>query len=124
MPYYETVFIARQELSHSQVKELTDKYTKVLKDNGGKIHKTEDWGLRTLAYRISKNRKGFYVLVESEAPGAAIIEMERQMRIDDHVLRFLTIREEKLSEGPSPVLNKDSGDDYDKHEKHDKKEAA
>ncbi|PJB70803.1 MAG: 30S ribosomal protein S6 [Alphaproteobacteria bacterium CG_4_9_14_3_um_filter_47_13] len=123
MPYYETVFIARQELSEAQVSELTDTYTKVIKDGGGKIHKTENWGLRTLAYRIKKSRKGHYVLIESETPPAAMLEMERQMRLSEDILRYLTVREDKLSEGPSSILNKDTRDS-DSRDNRDSREAA
>ena len=101
MPYYETVFIARQELSAKQVEELTDTLSKVITDAKGKIHKVENWGLRTLAYKINKSRKGYYVLIESDAPASSIIEMERQMRLSDDVMRYITIKEEELSKGPS-----------------------
>lgn len=111
MPYYETVFIARQELTQAQVDELSTAFQKILKDNGGKVLKTENWGLRTLAYRINKARKGHYVLIESEAPGAAVIETERNMRIHEDVLRYLTIRLEEPSKGPSPILDKNRDND-------------
>ena len=101
MPFYETVFIARQDLSQSQVDDLSTSYQKILTDNGGKIHKTEDWGSRNLAYRIDKNRKGYYVLIESDAPAEALLEMERQMRLDENVLRYMSLREDELSDGPS-----------------------
>ncbi len=127
MPYYETVFIARQDLTETQVKDLTDTVTKLLEDQGGKIHKVEQWGLRTLAYRIRKNRKGHYVLVESEAPGAAVIELERVLRLNEDVLRSLTIREDALSDGPSVMMEKprDRNDRHDRDNKpRDEKEAA
>lgn len=110
MPYYETVYIARQELSSAQVKELTEGFTKIIKDGKGKVVKTEDWGLRTLAYRIRKNRKGHYVLIESDTPAEALLEMERQMRLSDDVLRFMSVREEELSKGPSVMMDKDGRD--------------
>jgi small subunit ribosomal protein S6 len=110
MPFYETVFIARQELTTAQVDELTQTYSKVLKDAGGKITKTENWGLRTLAYKINKARKGHYVLIESDVDGAAIIEMERLMRIDENIMRYMSIRLEELSKGPSAILNKHDRD--------------
>lgn len=119
MPYYETVFIARQDLTESQVKDLTETVKKILEDQGGKIHKVENWGLRTLAYRIKKNRKGHYVLVESEAPGAAVIELERVLRLNEDVLRSLTVREDALSDGPSVMMEKPR----DRGER-DEKEAA
>ena len=111
MPYYETVYIARQELSDKQVKELTENFCKILKDGGGKIHKTEEWGLRTLAYKIRKNRKGHYVLIESETPAEALLEMERQMRLSDDVLRYMSLSEKELSDGPSPMMRKDTRDE-------------
>lgn len=107
MPYYETVFIARQDLSQSQVDELSTAYQKVITDHDGKITKTENWGLRSLAYRIAKNRKGYYVLIESDTPPAAIHEMERQMRINEDILRYMTIRLEEPSEGSSPMMSDD-----------------
>lgn len=110
MPYYETVFIARQDLNESQVKDLTDKYSKIIKDDGGKIHKTENWGLRTLAYRINKNRKGHYVLIESDTAAPALHEMERQMRLDEDILRFMSITETDLSDGPSIMMEKSDRD--------------
>lgn len=128
MPYYETVFIARQDLSDAQVKDLTTATEKFITDGKGKIHKTEHWGLRTLAYRIKKNRKGHYVLIESDAPSEAIAEMERNLRLNEDVLRYMSIREDELSEGPSVVLGGGKKDDdankkpYSKPEY--KKEAA
>lgn len=116
MPYYETVFIARQELSATQVKDLTENFCKIIKDNGGKIAKTEQWGLRTLAYKIRKNRKGHYVLIETDTPSAALQEMERQMRLSDDVLRYLSVKEEELSKGPSAILNRDTRDSDDEKE--------
>ena len=106
MPFYETVFIARKDLSDAQVKSLTEKFCAFIKDAGGKIHKTENWGLRTLAYRIQKNRRGHYVLIESETASEAIQEMERNMRIEEDVLRYMTVREEALSKGPSAIMQK------------------
>ena len=122
MPYYETVFIARQELSESQVKSLTEDLCKFITDGGGKIHKTEHWGLRTLAYRINKSRKGHYVLIESDTPAPALLEMERNMRLNEDIMRFMSIKEDKLSDGPSVMMNKNDRDTDDR--KFDKKEAA
>ena len=122
MPYYETVYIARQELSESQVKTLTEDFCKFIKDGGGKVHKVENWGLRTLAYRINKNREGHYVLIESDAAPAALHEMERNMRLSEDVLRFMSIKEEELSDGPSIMMNKNDRDTDDSTT--DKKEAA
>ncbi len=111
MPFYETVFIARQDLSPKQVEDLTARMTKILTDNGGKVHKTENWGLRTLAYRIKKNRKAHYVLIESDTPPAALLEMERNLRLDEDVLRYLSVREEALSKGPSAILERGGRDE-------------
>ena len=122
MPYYETVFIARQELTEPQVKELTEGFEKIIKDGDGKIHKTEHWGLRTLAYRINKARKGHYVLIESDTPAPALLEMERQMRLSDDVMRYMSIRQEELSDGPSPMADKGGRDDDENNSS--KKEAA
>jgi len=113
MPFYETVFIARQDLTPAQVEELTQGFCKLVKDGGGTVHKTENWGLRTLAYKINKSRKGHYVLIETDAPSAAVIEMERNMRLNEDVMRFLTVREEKLSEGQSIILDKNRSDNDD-----------
>ena len=136
MPYYETVFIARQDLSEAQVNALSDGYTKIITDAGGKINKIENWGLRTLAYRINKNRRGHYVLIESDTPAAAIHEIERTMRLNEDILRFMSTREEALSTGPSIIMDKSSKDTGDKkpydkkpfdkkpHDNKDKKEEA
>jgi len=112
VPYYESVFIARQDISPVQVDGLTENFEKVIGELGGSVPKKESWGLRTLAYKIKKNRKGYYVFLNIDAPPAAITEMERQMRINEDVIRFLTTRVEALEEGPSAVMrNKDRGDD-------------
>lgn len=111
MPIYETVFLSRQDLTDGQVKDLTDKYAKVITDNDGKILKTEQWGLRTLAYKINKARKAHYTLVEFEAPGATLIEVERLMRIDEDVMRSLSLRLDEATEGPSVIMKKDDRDD-------------
>ncbi len=111
MPFYETVFIARQDLGTAQVEELTKQFSEILTSAGGKITKTESWGLRNLAYRIKKNRKGHYVLIESETSGESVIEMERNMRINEDILRYMTIRLDELSKGPSPIIDKNRRDD-------------
>ena len=101
MPLYESVFIARQDISSQQVEGLTERLGKIIADSGGEVAKSEYWGLRNLAYRIKKNRKGHYVLFNIDAPPAAIQEFERNMRISEDVLRYLTIRIDELEEGPS-----------------------
>ena len=100
MPLYENVFIARQDISGAQVDALADSFAQLIADNGGEVKKREYWGLRNLAYRMRKNRKGHYVLMNLSAPPAAIAELERTMRINEDVLRYLTIRVEALDEGP------------------------
>lgn len=104
MPFYENIFIARQDLSNSQVEQLADNFTEILSNNGGKVTKKEMWGLRTLAYKIKKNRKGHYVFFNVDAPPAAIEELERNMRINENILRHLTVKVEALEEGPSVVM--------------------
>ncbi|MEM6780535.1 MAG: 30S ribosomal protein S6 [Pseudomonadota bacterium] len=104
MPIYETVFIARQDLSDAQVKELVDSNEKIIKDGGGKVLKTENWGLRTLAYRINKNRKGHYVLMESDTPAPALLEMERVMRLNEDVMRYMTIKLDEPTKEPSVMM--------------------
>ena len=92
MPLYEHVFLARQDLAQAQVDALAENASKIIADNGGKIAKTETWGLRSLAYRIAKNRKAHYVMLDIDAPPAAIAELERQSNINEDIIRFLTIR--------------------------------
>ena len=111
MPFYEHVFIARQDISPAQVEALTETLQKIVLDNGGKIEKSEYWGLRSLQYKINKNRKGHYSLFNIDAPPAAIQELERQEKLNDDVLRAMTLRVEELNEDPSPVLSRrDRGD--------------
>jgi small subunit ribosomal protein S6 len=104
MPLYENVFIARQDISGAQVDALTDTFTQLVGDNGGEVKKREYWGLRNLSYRMRKNRKGHYVLLNIAGPPAAIAELERTMRINEDVIRYLTIRVHALEEGPSVVM--------------------
>jgi len=104
MPLYENVFIARQDISSAQVEQLADSLTQLIAEQGGEIKKREYWGLRNLSYRMNKNRKGHYILFNIEAPSAAIAELERTMRINEDVLRYLTLRVDALEEGPSPIM--------------------
>ena len=101
MPYYENVFIARQEISTQQVDAIADVFSEIIKDGGGKVTKRENWGLKTLAYRIKKSRKAHYILFNIDAPADVIHEMERQMGLNEDVLRHLTIRLDELSDEPS-----------------------
>src|SRR5689334_16362333 len=106
MPLYEHVFLARQDASPQQVEELTAQMTGIVQQLGGKVAKTENWGVRSLTYRISKNRKAHFVLLNIEAPPAAIAEIERQERISEDVIRYLSVRVEELEEGPSAMMRK------------------
>jgi small subunit ribosomal protein S6 len=106
MPFYENVFISRQDVSATQVEALTEQFATIVKDHGGEVTKREYWGLRNLAFRIKKNRKGHYVLMNISAPASAVAEMERNMRINEDVLRHMTIRVEALEEGPSMMLQR------------------
>lgn len=111
MPYYESVFIARQDIPASQVEVLTAQFADIVKANGGEVKKTEQWGLRNLAYRIRKNKKGHYVLFNLEASPAAIMEMERNMRLHEDILRFLTVKVDELEEGPSVMMRREERED-------------
>jgi small subunit ribosomal protein S6 len=111
MPFYENVFIARQDVPAAQVDALTESLTALIKEQGGEVAKKEYWGLRNLAYRIKKNRKGHYVLLCIDAPAAAVKELERNLRLNEDILRFLTVRVNALETGPSAVLqSRDRGD--------------
>lgn len=112
MALYECVFIARQDVSGSQVEAMTETFAQVIADQGGKVTKREYWGLKNLAYRMKKNRKGHYALINIDAPAAAVKEMERTMSINEDVLRVLTIRVDELEEGPSvAMLNRGRSED-------------
>ena len=112
MALYEHVFIARQDLSNAQAEGLIEHFGQVLTDNGGSVVDFEYWGLKTMAYKINKNRKGHYAYVRSDAPAAAVQEMERLMRLHDDVMRCLTIKVDKHEEGPSAVVqSKNQRDD-------------
>jgi len=106
MPLYEHVFLARQDASPQQVEELTTQMTGIVEQAGGKVTKTENWGVRSLTYRMNKNRKAHFVLLNIEAPAAAISEIERQERISEDVIRYLSVRVEEHEEGPSAMMRK------------------
>jgi len=106
MPLYEHVFLARQDASPQQVEELTAQMSGIVQQLGGKVTKTENWGVRSLTYRISKNRKAHFVLLNIDAPSAAIPEIERQERISEDVIRYISVRVEELEEGPSAMMRK------------------
>jgi small subunit ribosomal protein S6 len=113
MALYEHVFIARQDLSIIQTEDLIKQYSEVLKDNGGKIIGNEYWGLRTLAYKINKNRKGHYSLIKSDSPPSAAQEMERLMKLNEDIMRVLTIKVQKHEDGPSIMMrSKSKNEEY------------
>jgi len=104
MPFYESVFIARQDISGAQTEALTETFSGIIAEQGAQVLKKEYWGLKSLSFRIKKNRKGHYVLLNIDAPAPAVIEMERNMRLNEDVLRYLTVRVDTLEEGPSAML--------------------
>ncbi len=106
MPLYEHVFLARQDLSQAQVDALAESATKIIEENQGKVVKTETWGLRSLAYKIQKNRKAHYVMLDLDAPGAAIAELERQTRMNEDIIRYMTVRVDAHEKGPSVMMRK------------------
>ena len=106
MPLYEHVFIARQDLSNAQAEGLIEHFGAVLSDNGGKLVDHEYWGVKTMAYKINKNRKGHYSFLRTDAPSDAVQEMERLMRLHDDVMRVLTIKVDEHAEGPSVQMQK------------------
>ena len=111
MPLYEHVFLARQDLAQAQVDALAENATKIIDDNGGKVVKTETWGLRSLAYRIAKNRKGHYVMLDFEAPAGVVAELERQTQINEDVIRYMTIRVDEHEAGPSAMMRRNERGD-------------
>ncbi len=106
MPFYEHVFLARQDVSAQQVESMTELYKGVIEAAGGQVTKIEYWGVKSLAYRIKKNRKAHFALMNISAPAAGVAEMERQMKINEDLLRFMTIKVEKLEEGPSAMMQR------------------
>ena len=106
MPLYEHVLIARQDLSNAQAEGLIEHFSTVLADNGGKVVEHEYWGVKTMAYKINKNRKGHYAFLKSDAPPAAVLEMERLARLHDDIMRVLTVKVEAHEEGPSVQMQK------------------
>ncbi len=106
MPFYEHVFLARQDLTTAQVETLTEGFTKVLAEGKGQVANSEYWGLRTLAYRIAKNRKAHYVMLNIDAPAAAVAEMERQVGLNEDIIRSMTIRVDALSAEPSAMTRR------------------
>ncbi|MGR3599053.1 30S ribosomal protein S6 [Phaeobacter sp. 22II1-1F12B] len=119
MPLYEHVMIARQDLSNTQAEGLIEHFGSVLTDNGGNLVDHEYWGVKTMAYKINKNRKGHYAFLRSDAPATAVQEMERLMRLHDDVMRVLTIKVDEHKEGPSVQMQK--RDDRDRGERRERR---
>ncbi len=124
MALYENVFIARQDMSPAQVETLADDYGALMESLGGKVEKREHWGLKTLAYRIKKNRKGHYVLFNFDASGDAIAELERRMRLSEDVLRYLTVSIEAVDERPSVMLQARPRDDRGRRDARPRRDAG
>jgi small subunit ribosomal protein S6 len=129
MPLYEHVYLARQDVSAQQVEELTAQLKGVIEGMGGKVPKVEYWGVKSLTFRMRKNRKAHFTLITVDAPRAALAEIERQERINEDVLRYITIRVDELEEGPSAMMRKVDrdrerddrrGDRFDRGDRYDR----
>ena len=126
MPLYEHVMIARQDLSNTQAEGLIEHFGTILAENGGKLVEHEYWGVKTMAYKINKNRKGHYAFLRTDAPSAAVQEMERLMALHDDVMRVLTIKVDAHEDGPSVQMQKreergDRGDRPDRGERRERR---
>jgi small subunit ribosomal protein S6 len=110
MALYEHVFLARQDLAQAQVDALAETATKIVQDGKGSVVKTESWGLRSLAYRIAKNRKAHYVMLEIDAPAGVVAELERQTQINEDVIRYMTVKVDEHEAGPSVMMRKGDRD--------------
>ena len=122
MALYEHVFLARQDLAQAQVDALAEAATKIIEDMQGKVVKTETWGLRNLAYRIAKNRKAHYVMLEIDAPAGVVAELERQTQINEDVIRYMTVKVDGLEEGPTVMMRK--GADRERRGRRDRDEGG
>jgi small subunit ribosomal protein S6 len=111
MPLYEHVFLARQDVTTQQVEAMADGFRSVIENGGGRLGKLEYWGVKSLAYRIKKNRKAHFTLLNIDAPSSAVAEMERQMSINEDILRFMTVKVEELEDGPSAMMQRRDRDD-------------
>jgi small subunit ribosomal protein S6 len=121
MPLYEHVFLARQDLAQAQVDALAESATKIVESQQGKVTKVENWGLRNLAYKIAKNRKAHYVLLNIDAPAGTVAELERQTQINEDIIRYMTIRVDELEEGQSVIMRKsDRGERGDRGDRGDR----
>ncbi len=113
MPLYEHVFLARQDISAQQVEAMLQSFRSLLEERGGSVAKTEYWGLKSLTYRIKKNRKAHYALMNIDAPHEAVAELERQMRLSTDIIRFLTVKVDEHEAGPSPMMRRADRDERD-----------
>lgn len=113
MALYEIVYIARQEISENDVEKITEEFSKLVEKEGGKVLKTEYWGLRSFSYEIRKAKKGHYTLIGVEAPAEAIKELERNMRLHENVVRNLTVSVSKISREPSSIMQNNADDDFE-----------
>jgi small subunit ribosomal protein S6 len=120
MPLYEHVFLARQDLAQAQVDALAENATKIITDNGGMVVKTETWGLRSLAYRIAKNRKAHYVLLDVDAPPGVVAELERQTQINEDVIRYMTIKVDEHEAGPSAMMRRNERSERERGDRGDR----
>lgn len=120
MALYEHVFLARQDLAQAQVDALAEAATKIVEEHQGKVVKTETWGLRGLAYRIKKNRKAHYVMLEIDAPAGVVAELERQTAINEDVIRYMTIRVDAHEQGPSAMMRRNERSDRDRGDRGDR----
>ncbi len=123
MPLYEHVFLARQDLAQAQVDALAENATRIIEEGGGKVVRTETWGLRNIAYRIAKNRKAHYVALDFEAPAPVVAELERQTQINEDVIRYMTIRVDAHEQGPSAMMrrgDRDRGERGDRGDRGDR----
>jgi len=110
MALYEHVFLARQDLAQAQVDALAEQATKIIEEGKGKVVKTETWGLRSLAYRVAKNRKAHYVMLDIDAPTGVVAELERQLNINEDIIRFMTVRVDEHENGPSAMMRRGERD--------------
>ena len=120
MALYEHVFLARQDLSQAQVDQLAATATEIVEANEGKVTKTETWGLKNLAYKIDRNRKAHFVMLNIEGPGSVVAELERQTRINEDVIRYMTIKVEEHEEGPSVMMRKNERDTKKRREREER----
>ncbi|MEP9360891.1 30S ribosomal protein S6 [Sphingomonas sp. KR3-1] len=124
MALYEHVFLARQDLAQAQVDALAEAATKIIEDNNGKVVKTETWGLRSLAYRIAKNRKAHYVMLEIDAPAGVVAELERQTQINEDVIRYMTVKVDAHEQGPSVIMRKGADRERGRGNRRDRDDAG